>query len=1121
MRSDLWILTVLGVLGILLFLAKFHESFPSASIDLSIPKKQIVAKAMQWSRQLGYNPDGAIDSTIFEYDNDAKTFLEYELGQAKANELMRKEIPTWYWRTRFCRPFQQEEANIAISTDGTLKFLDYNIPNDAKRPSLTHAEARKLAEDFVQTKIGISLAGTELVDDAETKQVARTDHSFTWKHLQPDYKDGLLYTYVYISGNQLTQFNHYLHVPQHFEHKYARMRAWNETLKRIANIIFMALAASLSFIFIWAFAQGWIRWRLVIVAGIVTAVFQVLGWFDNWPALMSSYNPTSSVDQFITTSVVGLGASTAYSMIQAMVFVGAVEPIYRLLFPKKIAIEKLLTPSGLRTQSVFRGLVAGLAVFGIHTAYVVVFYLLGQRLGFWDPLDIGGAANLSHLSPVFDAINVGLFASTMEELMYRVLCLAIFQRITRNFWVANVLQAASWAFMHSDYPQEPPYVRGVELTIGGTFYGWVLRRFGLIATVLAHYTYDAILGVTPLVTSASLSDRLTSIIAILPGILALAASAYLIKTKGAIADETPLENDQIPSSAKPPSAHAIEADAPEAPYTPLPKKVRIAVIASTAVLLIAASALKPRVLGYNNHVTINRQQATEIAASHLAKIGIKTNGMSNVAWLADQTDEDALQYVLEKEGFRRARQLEQAVEPRLSYRVRFFKELDPTEYYVVLSSSGDIISQWIVKDEDQPGPKLSAGDAQKRAEDFLRTYHPKVFPIELDKAPTSHDLKQRRDYDVTFTAPQFKAGDADFKLDLSIVGGDVSGYAGAWKIPASWEFERKKNNPENHPLARIFKYALAGLTGLLSLWIIWDVLRAHAIRWKPAIIFAAVSAIVSLVSAVNSSALILKSYDTDQAFNVFITSHVGDTAVRFLLAVSLAGLFAAFGYAAFRRAFDNKYSLATLVRPILPTGLGGAGSNRQLWLDALIGGGGFVLSFFALDKLIEVLASMVSPAVRIYSLSTQADFTDEAAIWVRVLCLGIMGAASFPLFAAYISAVSMRFVRAKFLPIMLICVGVVAGLGASEFYWQEWMMEVIEALALTPFVYLYFTRVARTNMLAYSIAGWLYMILPQLLALLRSAPNVFFGDIGVVVVAVAAPVAYTIWLYAFAPKTAR
>jgi hypothetical protein len=149
MRFDLWLLVLLGILGVGFFLLKFNESFPSASIDLSVPKSKIVASAKEWARAAGYDPDGALESTIFSFDDDGKTFLEYELGQAKANQLMKNEVPIWMWRTRFCREFQQEECNVGMLTDGRLAYFEHSLPNDAKLPSISSAEARKLAEEFV------------------------------------------------------------------------------------------------------------------------------------------------------------------------------------------------------------------------------------------------------------------------------------------------------------------------------------------------------------------------------------------------------------------------------------------------------------------------------------------------------------------------------------------------------------------------------------------------------------------------------------------------------------------------------------------------------------------------------------------------------------------------------------------------------------------------------------------------------------------------------------------------------------------------------------------------------------------------------------------------------------
>src|SRR5688572_13033469 len=101
LRPDLLLLVVLGIAGICFFFAKFDESFPAASIDLRLTRAQIATEAEKWSSKLGYDTRSSIQSTVFSYDDDAKTFLEYELGQSRANELMRSQVPIWMWQTRF------------------------------------------------------------------------------------------------------------------------------------------------------------------------------------------------------------------------------------------------------------------------------------------------------------------------------------------------------------------------------------------------------------------------------------------------------------------------------------------------------------------------------------------------------------------------------------------------------------------------------------------------------------------------------------------------------------------------------------------------------------------------------------------------------------------------------------------------------------------------------------------------------------------------------------------------------------------------------------------------------------------------------------------------------------
>lgn len=1116
MRPDLWVLVVLGALGVVFFLLRFNDSFPSASIDLRMPKRDIAARAVEWANKLGYKTDGAISSTVFNFDDSAKNFLEYELGQAKANQLMRDTVPVWYWRTRFCRPFEQEECTVALSTDGRLAFFDHSIPNDQKLSSLSHAEARKLAEDFVQKNLGISLQGDVLIDDGQTKQLNRTDHYFTWKQPEPDFNDGKLYTYTKVAGNQLVEYNRYLHVPDKFTREFARIRSQNNSLKGVSYILYVMLAASIAFIFIWAFANGRIRWKLAGFFGLLAAIFTVLGWIDTWPTLMASYNTAASVEQYITQSLIRLLIDVGFVMVQTVFFVAALEPIYRMMFPEKVAIERVMGPLGLRSISVFRALVAGMAVFGIHLAYVVAFYLIAQRLGMWSPLEVRDADTLSNLTPVIDAVNVGFFAGTSEEMMYRVLCLAAFQRFTKNFWVANVLQAASWAFMHSDYPQEPPYARGIELTIAGTFYGWVLRKYGIVACVLSHYTYDALLGVTSLMVAPSWASRLTAIVAILPGIITLAISAVLMRRKGVLQDEKPIENRNVPMSIKPPPVKEIEPKE-ELLYRPLSRAMRTLLIAITAAGILVFVSAKRHLIGYPNTVTINRARAVTIAEAHLTQQGINLQGMRRIAWLSEQSDATELQYVLDKEGFERTQKLARGLEPSLNWRVRFFKELQPTEYYVLLSGTGKVQGQYVVEDEDTPGAKLTPAQAEKAVTDFLRQYHSNLFPLQLDKEPSPHDYKNRRDFDMSFTAPEFKAGDAEFKVISGTVGDRVSGFSTGWRIPDEWKFERQRRHIENQKISDVLRTLVFAIASGLVTWVLVDVLRAHKIRWKPAIVVAAIAGGASLIDNVNGFSLLWTDYRTEEALETFLTGRISEITIAVIWSVAIGGLLMAFAYGAFRRAFLAP-SLAALIRPILPTGLGGAGSNRHLWLDAVLTACAATAAIAAISRGIEMLASMTSPAVHLVRLSGVASLTDQSSIWVDTLISAVTSSMYMPIFVAGTAALSVRICRKKFVYIMLATVIFAAVMAAGEFYWIEGVWQVVETVLTVAVAYFFIVHVAKLNVLSYVLTGYVRTIMPALVVLVRYAPEVWYGDIAVLVAALAAPFAYTAWLWLFVTK---
>ncbi len=238
-----------------------------------------------------------------------------------------------------------------------------------------------------------------------------------------------------------------------------------------------------------------------------------------------------------------------------------------------MSIENIFSFKGLRSKPVVLALLVGQLLFLIDLGWVVFYYLMGQKVGFWCPLGVENYEILSGYVPAISAMRVGISASFMEEALYRVVGMSLMMRISGNFWVANLFQAAAWGFMHSTYPQQPFYARGVELTLGGLLDGWILRRYGVIACVSSHYLFDTFLGVKPLFHSADLSLKTTAVLSCLPFVALLAYGAsQASKSKD---EDAKLLNRSINETIQVKELDEVEPDEKPISYQPIAPQRRL------------------------------------------------------------------------------------------------------------------------------------------------------------------------------------------------------------------------------------------------------------------------------------------------------------------------------------------------------------------------------------------------------------------------------------------------------------------------------------------------------------------------------------------------------------------
>ena len=96
-----------------------------------------------------------------------------------------------------------------------------------------------------------------------------------------------------------------------------------------------------------------------------------------------------------------------------------------------------------------------------------------------------------------------------EEFLFRMFAIPFLRKLVRWMPLALVLAGFIWGFGHAGYPQQPFYIRGVEVGIGGVALGLIMLRWGILPTLVWHYSVDAMYSAMLLLRSHSLYFRLS------------------------------------------------------------------------------------------------------------------------------------------------------------------------------------------------------------------------------------------------------------------------------------------------------------------------------------------------------------------------------------------------------------------------------------------------------------------------------------------------------------------------------------------------------------------------------------------------------------------------------------
>jgi membrane protease YdiL (CAAX protease family) len=1097
----LWI--ACGLFGAFFAQRYYFRAFPEAAVDFKISRSAAQQRAKQFVEGLGENIAGYQSTIVFDVDEDAKTYLERESGLEQANRLMSGQLNIWYWEVRFFRPQQEEEFRVRISPAGKIVGYEHRIEEARAAKSLEREQALSAAENFLETKMGDDLGQWRLLPEESnsTARANRMDWSFTWERQGFRAKEAPYRLVAALEGDRVGSSEEFLQVPDAWTRDYKHLRSTNELYTGMATIPYILIMGAALWIGISLTRQGKVTWNAALKLGLLVALLFALMELNQWDLLRASYDTHDSYSSFVIQRfvLILLGAfGTALTV--SLVLPGG-EALYREAQPQRLQLYRAFTVRGLRSKEFFCSSVVGLSLASAHIGFIVAFYMLGSRLGVWAPQDLNYSDVVNTSFPWIAGVAIGVMAATSEEFLFRLFAIPFLKKVTRSRFAAVILPAFMWSFLHSNYPQEPGYIRGIEVGLIGIVAGLVMLRWGIVATLIWHYTVDASLVGMLLVRSDNLYFKISGIVVGLAAVAPLAVSglSYLLRGRFEPMDDLLNSEEKVEVSIAQ-RATPMDSRTSTRRYDALsPGAVGFLALAVVLGGLLAWR-IRTEHIGDYLHLTTDPRSAEARGYVIMREHSLDPATFHKATQFVDITNPVANEYLRRRMSVSDINQIYATSVPGALWRVRYFRDSQPEEFAIVLRPDGSLHSFWHTLPEAAKGASLSKEQALAIAEHYLTEQKHmdlsnwKLVVSDSEKRPnrTDHTLTWQQNAPLDPENPAIKdvADHAYARVEMKVLGDEPADYRSYIKIPE--EFARKQDEGTLPRTLFLVARLLLGIGIFVAVLVFYfrsfRTSPAANVPWRRILLWSSVGFAALALNLLSGSNFRrdLSLYPTAYPLKIYYAG----LAVRYVLfgAVVFGGLVLLFGLAWYfsARAFGEDRVPTWLDMP------------KNYYRDAFwIGIGGASL-LIALKHILEALAR-AWPTLHRALPSSFGDHFDAIFPGIGAFASAILRA----LFAAGILALASAFLgaelRVRWLRLLLffaIPVAFISDWGSPA----DFLKQFLALLVLMAVVVFGIRHLARFNML-----GWFLVVVT--VGLLSAAseflsqPDLFYQANGYIILA--------------------
>jgi len=867
------------------------SALPEASIQLDVNRSESREVARGLLRGREYDLDRFTLASRFTYHRPTKIYLEKELGLSRADSVFSGPIRLWRWEHRWFRPGQIEEFRVAVATTGEIVAFRHAIAEDAPGDHLEEGAAVGIAERFLADVAGLDRSHLRLLSSSREQLPHRTDHRFIWE-LETGYQLGApLRIEATVQGDEVGAFDIRLAVPEEWLRSYHALRSRNETASTAASVASLLLLVGVVIVFIRRISRGDIRWRPAAGFAAAAAVLTFLARLNAFQMLIFTYRTTQDLSSFLVEGFLDVVIASVGSGFLVFLLTASAEVVYRDAFPDKVSLGGFFTHRGLRTRRFLMSILVGYAMTAAFFAYQAVFYLGARRLGAWVPADVPYDDMLSTAFPWAFVLVAGFVPAVTEEFLFRVFPIPILGRVLRSRMAAVLVAAVVWGFGHSGYPNQPFYLRGIEVGLAGIVAGVVLLRLNVLALLVWHYTVDALYAAALLLRSGNLYFVLTggATVGLLLLPLLFALAAYLRHRR--FASPEGLLNRELRAVRlwqPAPPAHV-----PERPYRRLPTRRWVAAFALAGGLAGALHLLPAAGSPPTETVRLSAREARDRAREALEALGAPLDHLRLASWVEPRVGAASYRYGAEAEGAAAAWDVLTRSGGALAWSIRAFAPEQEEEWRVQLSADGgELIGFEHIIAEEEPRDSIPTEEARARAERFLlsRGYRLAEWTlIETREQPRPH----RRDLVFTWEArgAGLILGDGATRTEIGVWGDQVGLWQRSFKVPESWMRDRSTRRPTD--AARMILLGLLIVGALVhGIRMLTRVAPALDLRWRIGLGIAGVVGGLQILGLALQWESLTAAYVTSEPWQLFVTRTVlvrpvGEFVVALLLGAGL------------------------------------------------------------------------------------------------------------------------------------------------------------------------------------------------------------------------------------------